>query len=221
MSEQVRILIADDHAVLRAGLILLLNKQKDFLVIGEASTGIAAIALIEELLPDLLLLDHSMPGLSGLDSIKTLKKVSPKTKILMLTMHDDPEYLKKALQNGASGYILKKAADSELISAIRSVMKGEIYVHPSMTRGILGDFVSDKAEEDQNDAWQELSKREKQVLKLVAWGNTSNEIAEELSLSSKTVDTYRARGMEKLNIKTRASLVRLVIKRGMFHPNKQ
>lgn len=212
----VRILLADDHAVLRSGLALLLNSQKEFIVVGEAPTGLAVIALAEELQPDLILLDLNMPGLSGLEALPTLRQKSSNSRILILTMHDEPEYLRQAIKAGASGYILKKAADTELLSAMRAVMQGEIYVHSSMTRNLLEDILPDKNGSDEQDIWESLSTREQQVLKLVALGHTSAEIADQLNLSSKTVDTYRARGMEKMELKTRAALVRFALKRGLL-----
>jgi two-component system response regulator NreC len=216
MPDKVRVLLADDHAVLRSGLTLLINGQDDFTIVGEAPTGLAVLALAEELNPDLILLDLSMPGLGGLEVIPTLRLKSPEMKILVLTMHDDLEYLRQALKSGASGYILKKAADSELLAAMRSVINGEVYVHSSMTKGLLKDILPDDKHEPGNDAWENLSNREKQVLQLVALGHTSAEIAEQLNLSSKTIDTYRSRGMEKLELKTRASLVRYALQRGIL-----
>lgn len=212
----VRILLADDHAVLRSGLALLLNSQEEFIVVGEAPTGLAVIALAEELQPDLILLDLNMPGLSGLEALPTLRQKSSNSKILILTMHDDPEYLRQAIKAGAAGYILKKAADTELLSAIRAVMQGEIYVHSSMTRNLLENILPDQKGSDEQDIWESLSTREQQVLKLVALGHTSAEIADQLNLSSKTVDTYRARGMEKMELKTRAALVRFALLRGLL-----
>lgn len=211
----ITLLLADDHSVLRAGLKLLLESQSNFQVVGEAASGLEALSLTEKLQPDLLLLDLSMPGLGGLDALPALRKTAPQTKILILTMHDDPQYLRTALKNGASGYVLKKAADSELISAIRAVLRGEIYVHPSMTRVLLEDMLP-HAETTAPDAWHTLSEREQSVLRLVALGHTSAEIAETLSLSAKTVETYRARGMEKLGLNNRAALVRFALRKGLI-----
>ena len=213
MNPPYRVLLADDHAVLRSGLRLLIETQSDFKIVGEASNGLAALALAQELCPDLVLLDLSMPGLGGLDALQTLKNLVPETKTLILTMHEDPQYFRQALSDGASGYIIKKAADSELLSAMRAIMHGGVYVHPSLTHYLLDDTATSS---EQFDLWDKLSGREQQVLRLVALGHTSTEIAEELGLSSKTIDTYRSRGMEKLELKTRAALVRFALMRGLL-----
>ncbi|MEP0805102.1 MAG: response regulator transcription factor [Chloroflexota bacterium] len=210
-----RILLADDHAVLRSGLRLLLTSQSGYEVVGEASSGTETLALAEQLQPDLILLDLSMPALGGLDALPALRKLVPNAKILILTMHDDPQYLRQALKHGASGYVLKKAADSELLSAIQAVLRGEVYVHPSMTRILLDDMLEKPLAKQQNE-WDSLSEREQEVLKMVALGHTSAEIAEQLNLSAKTVETYRARGMEKLGLRTRAALVKFVLQEGLI-----
>lgn len=211
----IQILLADDHAVLRAGLRLLLSKEEGFLIVGEASSGLETIDLAQRQKPDLILLDVSMPALGGLEAISMLRKVAPETKILILTMHDDPQYLRQALKSGASGYVLKKAADVELLSAIKAVMNGEIYVHPAMTRTLLEDLLP-HSETSELEDWDTLSEREKEVLHRVALGFTGQEIAAELNLSAKTVETYRARGMEKLGLKSRAALVRYALKHGLL-----
>lgn len=212
---KVRILLADDHAVLRSGLKLLLESQNDLSVVGEAATGAETLRLAEQLQPDLILLDLSMPQLGGLEAIPLIKKLAPEAKILILTMYDDVHYLQRALKSGAAGYVLKRAADMELISAIRAVMRGEIYIHPSMTRLLLDDMLP-KAESQPVDAWETLSEREQEVLRLVALGHTNAEIADQLHLSIKTVETYRARGIEKLGLTSRAALVRYALKKGLI-----
>lgn len=211
-----RVFLADDHAVLRSGLRLLLTSQNEYDVVGEASSGAETISLVEQLQPDLILLDLSMPALGGLDALPILRKLVPSARILILTMHDDPHYLRQALKHGASGYVLKKAADTELLSAIRVVLRGEMYVHPSMTRVLLEDILPDSSSMNREDVWGSLSDREREVLRMVALGHTSAEIAEQLSLSTKTVETYRARGMEKLGLRTRAALVRFALQEGLI-----
>jgi two-component system response regulator NreC len=211
-----RILLADDHAVLRSGLRLLLETQPNLQVVGEAATGTETLNLAETLRPDLILLDLSMPHLGGLDALPMLRHLVPSAHILILTMHDDAQYLRKAIQGGASGYILKKAADVELLSAIQAVVRGEMYVHPSLTKSLLEDLLPNSGDTTEKGRWDSLSEREQEVLKLVALGHTSAEIAEQLSLSVKTVETYRARGMDKLGLRTRAALVRYALKSGLI-----
>lgn len=218
MSLKSRVLLADDHAVLRAGIRLLLNSQPDFDVVAEAASGIEALNLAELTQPDLILLDLSMPGLGGLDALPTLRQRVPTARILILTMHDDPQYLRKALKSGAAGYVLKKAADVELLSAMRAVLRGEVYVHPSMTRSLLEDLIPQGESSNELDLWKGLSDREQEVLRLVALGHTSAEIAARLNLSIKTVETYRARGMEKLGLSNRASLVRFALRNELIAP---
>ncbi len=216
MNSLIRVLLADDHAVLRSGLRLLLTSQNEFEVVGEASSGIETLSLAEELQPDLILLDLSMPALGGLEALPTLRRLVPSSRVLILTMHDDPQYLRQALKNGASGYVLKKAVDAELLSAMRSVLRGEVYVHPSMTRILLEDMLPEAHSADRENSWSGLSEREQEVLKMVALGHTSAEIAEQLNLSAKTVETYRARGMEKLGLRTRAALVKFALQEGLI-----
>ncbi|MBV5348049.1 response regulator transcription factor [bacterium] len=216
MNHLPRVLLADDHAVLRSGLRLLLTSQNEFEVIGEASSGSETLTLAEQLQPDLILLDLSMPSLGGLDALPALRKLVPSARILILTMHDDPQYLRQALKHGASGYVLKKAADAELLSAMRGVLRGEVYVHPSMTRILLEDMLPESQSTSEKNTWSNLSEREQEVLKMVALGHTSAEIASQLNLSAKTVETYRTRGMEKLGLRTRAALVRFALQNGLI-----
>ncbi len=210
------ILLADDHAVLRAGLRLLLDAQPDINVVGEAGDGREALALAGQLQPDLILLDLTMPGLSGMEALPALRQAAPAARILILTMHDDESYLRQALRQGAAGYVLKRAVDAELISAVRAVRRGEIYVHPSLTRSLLEDLLPDSPANAPGDPWAALSEREREVLTLVARGHTSAEIADRLSLSVKTVETYRARGMEKLGLRSRAALVQFALAHGLL-----
>jgi len=212
----IRILLADDHAVLRAGLAALLDARTDMSVIGEAADGAELLTLAEQRQPDLILLDLTMPRLGGLETLPLLRQRVPQARVLILTMHHDEGYLRQALKGGASGYLLKKAADVELIAAIQAVMRGDMYVHPSMTRALLEDVVPPMPTTDEQDLWATLSDREQEVLRLVALGYTSKEIADQLALSVKTVDTYRARGMEKLELRSRAALVRFALANGLL-----
>src|SRR5581483_854162 len=178
-----------------------------------------ALTLSTDLHPDLILLDLTMPGLNGIDALPVLRKAVPEAKILVLTMHDDESYLRQTLRGGAAGYVLKKAVDSDLLSAVRAVMRGEVYVHPSLTKALLEDLLPSTPVEVADDPWLALSEREQEVLILVAHGHTAAEIAERLSLSSKTIETYRARGMEKLGLRSRAALVQFALAHGLLSDN--
>lgn len=215
MSE-TRVLLVDDHAVLRAGLRLLLESQPDLKVVGETEDGRVALGLAADLQPDLILLDLTMPGLSGLEVLAGVRKLAPAARVLILTMHDDESYLRQALRLGAAGYVLKKAADTELIAAVRAVLRGEIYLHPSMTKAVLEGLLPATTTPPPSDPWQTLTEREREALTLVAHGHTSAEIAERLGLSPKTVETYRARGMEKLGLRSRAALVQFALEHGLL-----
>lgn len=217
MTIPIRILLVDDHAVLRSGLRLLIDNQADLQVVGEAGTAAEALGKVRALQPDIIILDLNMPGMDGLTAIPLLQQESPQSRILILTMHDDVNYLQGALRTGASGYILKKAVDTELLMAIQTVMRGETYVHSAMSEKLLQKIDSQTvAVKTQADPWDSLSDRERDVLRLVALGYTNAEIASELFLSVKTVETYRTRGMEKLNLQTRAQLVKSALARGIL-----
>lgn len=214
--KKIKILIADDHAVLRSGLRMMLNAQNDLEVIGEAADGKETLYLSQKLAPDVILLDLNMPEVDGLRVIPMLKDNASRVKILVLTMHDEESYLKDVLKMGGHGYILKKAADTALLSAIRAVYRDEVYIDPSMTRYLLTEmFPTDKAIKNQVDNPMELSQRETEVLRLIAQGYTNKQIAEELFLSVKTVETYKARIKKKLNLNRRSELVKFAVDKGL------
>jgi two-component system response regulator NreC len=238
-SQRIRILLADDHAVLRAGLRALLNAELDMQVIGEAESGQQAVDMARALQPDVVLMDVTMPGLSGIEATRRIKAAQPETRVLALTMHDDASYLRDILAAGGSGYVLKEAAGDELLSAIRAVYQGGTFLHPNHTRVLLDDMLErDRAlkwrgqetghsgewrgqetghsGEEKEERFQLLSEREAQVFKLVALGHRNSEIAEMLHLSVKTVETYKARLMEKLGLRSRAALVRYALELGIL-----
>jgi two-component system, NarL family, response regulator NreC len=208
----VRILIVDDHAVVRAGLRLLVDAEDDLEAVGEAGSGRDAIFQARALKPDVILLDVVMPDQSGLDVLPTLVHENPETKVLVLSMQDDPQYVRQAFAAGASGYVLKEAADSEVVSAIRDVANGGRYVHPTLgARLIAADAAeSRRAEEDP------LSDREREVLRLLALGHTNQEISKQLYISVRTAETHRAHIMQKLRLTSRAALVRYALDQGML-----
>jgi len=222
MTERIRIVLVDDHAVLRAGLTALLNAEADMVVIGEAGDGAASMRVVAALQPDVVLLDINMPMMSGLEAMAELRKIAPKSRILILTMHDDQTYLRQVLALGGAGYVLKQAADSELLTAIRTVYHGGAFLHPSHAQALFAANPTPAGNPATvNNDVSLLSERELEVLKLVVLGHSNKEIAEMLYLSVKTVETYKARIMEKLDLKSRASLVRFALKHGLLKADER
>jgi two-component system response regulator NreC len=196
---------------------MLLNAEPDFQVVGDAGSGVGALELVKDLFPDILLLDIGMPGMSGLEVIGKALEVSPETRVLILTMHDDEGYLHEALAAGAAGYVLKRAADTELTNAIRAVHQGGTYLHSEHMKVLLEVRSTQRDQaEPLSEPKPSLSRRERQVLKLIALGYTNKQAADELELSIKTVETYRARLMSKLELQSRAELVRYAMQKGML-----
>lgn len=206
----IRILIVDDHGVLRAGLKALLSAEPDFEVVQDASNGIDALRLAADLNPDIVLLDMSMPGPNGIEVTRQLKKTLPEIRILILTVHEDEVMLQEAIQAGASGYILKRAVESELIDAIQAVWRGDLYVHPAMTRALLKAIspTTHPAPGSQEELVEALTPREAEVLRLIAQGYTNRQMADHLSISVRTVESHRANLMGKLGLRSRVELVR-------------
>ncbi len=219
MENRIRIFIVDDHAVLRSGLRMLLNAEEDLVVVGEASDIFQALQEVEQSKPDVILVDISMPGMNGLEGLQELKRKTPLSKLLILTMHNDEGYLRLALSSGASGYVLKQAANDELLSAIRVVSQGGTYLHPIhrsllFKRGPSVQGTPPGASDLEN--YNRLSPREKEILKLIATGYTNRQAAEELFLSEKTIETYKSRLMIKLGLRSRIDLVRYSIRLGLI-----
>ena len=212
--KRIRLLLVDDHTVLRSGLKALLGSQSDLEVVGEAGTGHDAVQFARALHPDVVLLDITLPDMSGLDVAVRIKRDCPGVRILILTMHEDERYLHPALKAGASGYIIKRAADSEVVTAIRAVARGEMAIHSSMTKALVDDALGVRKVESGPSESHRLSDREREVLRLIALGYTYEQIGENLSVSSKTVATYKARLMDKLGIKGRNALVRYAMEQG-------
>ncbi len=209
---KIKVLLADDHAVLRAGLKTLFNAQPDIEVVAEAADGEETVRKSLEIVPDIVLMDITMPVLSGLEATREIKKQRPDIKVLVLTMHEDESYLYQMLRAGADGYVPKKAADTELLDAIRATHRGEHFIHASMTAGLVAEMrdreIARPVEMRDSDV---LSRREREVLQLLAMGHTNQQIADKLYLSVKTVETYKARLKEKLGLHGRAELVRYAI----------
>ncbi len=211
---KARLLVADDHALLRAGLIKLLETLPDVEVVGEAADGDAVLERAQELNPDIVLLDIAMPKRNGLEVCAELVRLRPAIKVLMLSMHEEVQYVRRALQNGASGYLLKDSAPDELSTAIGHVCQGQTYLSPAITRAMLGDMLGGPPANEANEGT--LTPRQREVLKLVAEGLSTKEIARELDLSIKTVDTHRTNLMNQLNIHDLAGLVRYAIRNGII-----
>jgi len=213
----IRVLIADDHAVVRSGLSMLINAQSDFEVIGTAADGKEAFDKALQLKPDVVVMDISMPpGENGLSATARLKEAAPDIQILVLTMHDDEEYLFRVLQAGASGYILKSAPELDLISAIRTVNEGAAYLYPSATKSLIQEFLVRVQKGEGQSELDGLTEREQEILSLIAKGYSNKEIAEQLMLSVKTIETHKTKIMEKLQLRTRPELVRYALKKGLL-----
>lgn len=213
----MKIVIADDHAVVRSGFSMILNYQEDMEVVATAADGIEAHLMVAKFQPDILLLDLSMPpGESGLIATGKISEDFPNTKILILTMYDDQEYLFHVLKNGASGYILKNAPDEELLSAIRMVYKGGTYIHPKMATSLVKEFIKKDQNIVDDDPFRVLSKREIEILPLVAKGYGNKDIAAKLFISVKTVEAHKAKIMEKLDLKSRPELVEYALKKKLL-----
>ncbi len=209
----MRVMIADDHGIVRSGLRALLESQEDLEVVAEAADGLEARDLAIRERPDLAILDVKMPKLTGLQATREIREQAPEVAVLILSMHDDERYLFEALKAGASGYVLKRQADSELLEAIRAVERGEPFLTPDAQRALIQDVLARGSERS-----DELSPREQEVVKLVAEAHTNKEIAELLHLSEKTVENHRANAMRKLGMRDRVELVRYAIRRGLIEP---
>lgn len=210
---ELRVFLADDHAVVREGLKALINSQSGITVVGEAADGLTVCQQVPVLCPHVVVMDVSMPGLTGSEATERLRKECPLVKVLALTVHEDKGYIRQLLTAGAVGYILKRAAVEELIHAIRVVAEGGVYLDPTMAGKVVGGFVH-RPGMDGSMIGEVLSDREAEVSRLIATGYSNKEIATRIDLSVKTVETYRARGMEKLGLQSRADLVRYAIQQG-------
>ncbi len=216
MTDKIRILLVDDHTILRAGLRAILSAEADIEVVDEASDGREVVAKTERLLPDVALMDISMPVMDGLEATRRIHQSHPEVKILVLTIHDNEEYLFQVLEAGGSGYLVKKSADTELISAIRAVHRGEAFLSPLATKMVISRYLHAVGQGEKKQNYDELTKREKEVLKLIADGYTNQEIADRLIISVKTVETHRAHILEKLELHTRADLVEYARNHGIL-----
>ncbi len=216
MTKPIRILLADDHPVVRVGLKALLEMEPDMEVVGEAATGAEAVEKTLALKPHVVVMDISMPEMDGLEATRRIRAANEDVAILILTVHAHERYLFPVLQAGASGYVLKSTVDTELVQAIRTVAQGGAFLYPSATKMLLSHYLDRLQSGTPTDAYEGLTEREKEVLRLCALGHTAAEIGDMLALSPKTVETYRARIMQKLNLSSRADLVKYALSRGLL-----
>jgi DNA-binding NarL/FixJ family response regulator len=215
MEQKVRIVLVEDHTILREGLRALLSADPDFEIIGEAADGREAVRLVEKQVPDLILMDLSMPRMTGMDAIREIKKRYPATKIIALTVHKTEEYLGTTLQAGADGYVLKDATHNELMMAIQSVLNGKTYLSPGVSEKVVEGYLEGKESRMPNSTLGLLSQREREVLKLIAEGFKNKEIAADLYISLKTVEKHRANLMKKLDLHNAAALTAYAIEQGL------
>lgn len=213
---KIRVLICDDHAILRDGIKLLLNSQLDMEVVGEAIDGREAVEQARALQPDMILMDIAMPGLNGLEATKQIRRDVPDARVLVLTMYENDEYVSRMLEAGVLGYVLKKAAGTELVNAIRSIHQGEAFLYPSITKRLVEDYLRRVETGQERDSFGGLTDREREVLQLVAEGHVNREIAEILNISVRTAQNHRAHIMEKLGIHDRGELIKYAIQKGII-----
>ncbi|MFQ6122010.1 MAG: response regulator [Dehalococcoidales bacterium] len=211
--DKIKILVVDDHAIMRDGIRALLGIHDDIEIVGEASEGKEAIEKALELAPNVVVMDIAMPGMDGLEATRRIRKKNPKVKVLVLTQHDDREYVLSAIKAGTAGFVPKRALGSELVSAIRAVYKGDSFLYPSVAGALIEDYLRQVEEEP----YDRLTDREREILKLIADGHTSREIADMLFVSLKTVQGHRTKIIEKLGIHNRTELIKYAIRKGLVN----
>lgn len=212
---KIRLLLVDDHQIVRAGLRMLFMAEKDMEIVGEADSAEEALQAVRELEPDVVLMDVAMPGMSGIEATRRIKEANPDVVVLALTMHEDEQYFFEMLSVGASGYIPKRAAPDDLVSAIRVVSQGNVFLYPTLAKLLVKDFLQ-RSESGPDRKVDELTPREREVLTYIAEGYTNREIAEALVISPKTVDRHRENIMRKLNLHSRVELVKYAIEKGLI-----
>ncbi len=215
---KTRLLLVDDHIVVRQGLRMLLETEEDIEIVGEADSASQALIALSRLKPDVVIMDIGLPDLSGIDATREIKRLSPETAVVALTIHEDEEYFFKMLEAGVSGYVPKRAAPEELISAIRAAAQGEVYLYPSLAKHLVRDYLDQDGPTGLQGTLDGLTPREQEVLTMLADGATNTEIAEALSISPKTVARHRENIMQKLNLHSRTELVKYAIRKGMIEP---
>ena len=213
---KIRVFLADDHLILREGIRALLEKVPDIEMVGEAADGEAAISSIEQLMPDVVLMDITMPGINGLEATRLIKQRYPQIKVLILTMHETDQYLSEMLSAGASGYIVKTTDSKELISAIREVNQGDVHLYPSIARMLVEDYLHKVTTGEEKESYNGLTPREREVLKHIAEGKQNKEISNFLGISVRTVQAHRTNLMDKIGAHDRTELVKYAIRKGII-----
>ncbi len=212
--EPIRVLLAEDHTIVRKGLLSILADQRDIEVVGEANNGREALRLTEQLHPDVVVMDISMPLLNGLEATRQIRRYHPDVKVLVLTMHTDEEYVCRLLQAGASGYVVKQAAPAELLLAVHAAHRGDLFLSPTVTSAVIAEYLEQGGPID--DSYDTLTDREREVLQLLVEGYSNREIADTLTISIKTVQTHRSNLMDKLSIKNLCDLVKYAVQKGIL-----
>jgi DNA-binding NarL/FixJ family response regulator len=215
MSQKVRIVIAEDHTILREGLRALLSSNANFEIVGEAGDGREAVRHVEKYKPDLILTDLSMPRMNGMEAIKEIKRESPATKVLVLTVHRAEEYILATFRAGADGYLLKDSTQAELLMAVKKVLSGTHYISPEISEKVIEGYIEGKKSLKSRTSWETLTQREREILKMIAEGYRNKEIAEDLCISVKTVEKHRANLMEKLDLHSIQALTAFAIEKGL------
>ena len=215
---KIRLLLVDDHDVVRSGLRMLLENQTGLVILGEASSGAQAMTLMQELSPDVVVMDITLPDISGIDVTRTIKKKNPEIAVIALTIHEDEQHFFEMLKAGATGYVPKRAAAEDLVAAIKAASKGEIYLYPSLAKVLVSGYLNQTALESSQMALGDLTQREKEVLSYLAEGLNNEEIADKLVISKHTVARHRENLMRKLNLHNRSELVKYAIRKGIIQP---
>ncbi len=213
---KIRVLVVDDHTIVREGVHILLEAQSDIEVVGEAADGQEALVRARELQPEIALVDIAMPGMNGLELTRALKRDWPQINVIILTMYESDEYFFQVLDAGASGYVLKKAASADLVAAIRAVHAGDVFLYPSVARRLVSDYLARVKSGEEQNSYDGLTPREREVLKLIAEGHTNQAIAEKLVISPSTVQTHRTRIMQRLNLHNRVELIQYAVRKGLL-----
>lgn len=215
---KIRLVLVDDHEVVRSGLRMLLENESDLNIVGEANTGGQALSLVETIKPDVVIMDITLPDISGIEATRRIKEIHPNVAVVALTIHEDQQYFFEMLQAGASGYVPKRAAPDDLITAIHAAHRGEMYIYPSLAKLLVGDFLARSNEEDARKAMNGLTPREQEVLFMLAEGKNNDEIADLLSISAHTVARHRENLMGKLGLHNRSELVKYAIRKDLIKP---